>query len=140
MRSNDGFTIRPSATRVVLHPKSRKGIYHQFGVLQQHRIDRVLDKTGRACIHLPVGKTGESLYKVQPMEAVERQLGMPPSAADLLKELMDDEPDFTVVPMSQIVAGELILPDTSGDDSEPSSLPPRAWTLFPNSVNGAPFV
>jgi len=41
--NNESTTPRPNPNRAVLRPQSRKGVTHQFGVLQQHRIDRVLE-------------------------------------------------------------------------------------------------
>jgi hypothetical protein len=44
LQSHNESLPRPHPTRAVLRPRSRKGVTHQFGVLQQHRIDRVLEE------------------------------------------------------------------------------------------------
>lgn len=77
-KSTHESKIRPDTTRIVLHPKSRKGISYQSGVLQQHRFDRVIDEKQQRIIRLPrpdclVGQEAEEndgerecFHKIQP--------------------------------------------------------------------------
>ena len=53
LQSKDASNISPNTSRVRLRPKSRKGISHQSEVIQQHRVDRVLETERRLSVQLP---------------------------------------------------------------------------------------
>jgi hypothetical protein len=162
LQSNNEPTIRPNITRAVLRPKSQKGVLHQFGVLQQHRIDRVLENEQLRITQFPCGE----IWGEQQRQYSQTELGCfhkidPPmpgpdsglensatSITDLLMDVLDypKRPRNTDLPAS---ARQLVLPGNhagcvsergeSGRGSIESSLGPADEPLI-SGTEGGPVV
>jgi hypothetical protein len=132
LQSNNEPTIRPNTTRAVLRPKSQKGILHQFGVLQQHRIDRLLENEQLRLTQFPCGEIwGEQhrqysqteldrLHKIEP--PLPRPESGPDNSATSMADMLMDVLDYPERPLSANIPAstyQLIVPgNPAGSFSE----------------------
>lgn len=147
LQSNNESTIRPNTTRAVLHPKSRKGVLHQFGFLQQHRIDRLLADERPGFIQLPrrnISKKrqangdqeeDEDYYKILPLDPLP---GSDVDFTDMLMDMLVDDPEHPPVPDLQAFTRQLILPRDSAERlNDRVDLATESMVTFSASVDRA---
>jgi hypothetical protein len=106
LQSNNEPTIRPNITRAVLRPKSQKGVLHQFGVLQQHRIDRVLENGRLRVTQFPCGDIwGEQQRQYSQTELERFRKIEPPLPRP------DSGPDNSATSIADMVMDVLVYPE-----------------------------